>query len=186
MGTSLILASSIAVQFAAAFLSLRLIPITGRRRAWIAISMAIFLMGIRRSMTLYETTLGGKAEVSYLVGGGTEWVTLVISALMLERLGYQVTARTGSIEAMETFRADPGCFDLVITDQTMPAMTGAELCRELLSIRPDIPIILCTGFSDLITPEKAQAMGIGAFMGKPLARREIAGTIRRLLHVAKH
>jgi len=120
---------------------------------------------------------------------GTERILLVddeeviveMEQLMIERLGYQVTARTGSLEALETFRADPGRFDLVLTDQTMPHMTGAELCRELLEIRPDIPIILCTGFSDLITPEKAEAMGIGAFIGKPLVRREIARTIRKLL-----
>lgn len=120
---------------------------------------------------------------------GTEQILLVddeeiiveMEQLMLERLGYQVTATTGSLEALEAFRAAPGRFDLVITDQTMPNMTGAELCKKLLSIRPDIPIILCTGFSDLVTPEKAQAMGIGAFMRKPPARRELARAIRRLL-----
>jgi len=114
-----------------------------------------------------------------------EDVIVEMERLMLERLGYQVTARTDSLEALEAFRADPNRFDLVITDQTMPNMTGAELCRELLNIRPNIPIILCTGFSDLITPEKAKAMGIGAFIGKPLARGEIARTIRKLLDTVK-
>ena len=132
---------------------------------------------------------GKEAEAREPLPTGTERIFLVddeealaeMEQLMLERLGYQVTVRTGSLEALEAFRAEPHSFDLVITDQTMPNMTGVELCKELLEIRPDIPIILCTGFSDLITPEKAKAMGIGAFIGKPLVRHEIALTIRKLL-----
>lgn len=100
---------------------------------------------------------------------------------MLEHLGYQVTAEVDSIEALEIFRAQPGQFDLVVTDYTMPRMTGTDLAREILQIRPDLPIILCTGFSEMITEEKAVGMGISAFAMKPFDRREMAQTIRKLL-----
>ena len=100
---------------------------------------------------------------------------------MLESLGYDVVALTNSLEALETFRAQPDRFDLVITDQTMPHKTGAELGRELLRIRPDIPIILCTGFSEIITEKQAEATGIRRFLMKPILRREMAQTIRDLL-----
>lgn len=99
----------------------------------------------------------------------------------LERLGYKVTAKTGSQEALEAFRAAPGDFDLVITDQTMPNMAGDALARELLQIRPDLPIILCTGFSHVVTPEKAKALGIREFLMKPLLARELGEAIRRVL-----
>ncbi len=101
--------------------------------------------------------------------------------LMLERLGYKVTARTSSIEALEAFRNRPDGFDLVITDQTMPNMTGKELAKELMSLRPDIPIILCTGFSEQIDERRAKEMGISAFVMKPIVMRQIAQTIREVL-----
>jgi PAS domain S-box-containing protein len=100
---------------------------------------------------------------------------------MLERLGYQVVTRTSSIEALEAFRATPQRFDLVVTDQTMPNLTGDALARELRRIRPDIPIILCTGFSHLMTAEKARALGIDAFLMKPLVARDLSLAIRQVL-----
>ena len=100
---------------------------------------------------------------------------------MLEHLGYKVTARTSSIEALGAFRNNPQGFDLVITDQTMPNMTGKDLARELMSIRSDIPIILCTGFSEQIDENKAREIGLRAFIMKPILRREIANTIRKVL-----
>ena len=100
---------------------------------------------------------------------------------MLERLGYHVTARTSSVEALEAFRAQPEKFDLVITDQTMPNMTGAELTKKLIAIRPDIPAILCTGFSEVISEEKAREIGISEYVMKPVVMSDIAKTIRRLL-----
>jgi len=100
---------------------------------------------------------------------------------MLENLGYKVTARTSSIEALEVFRHKAYEFDLVITDMTMPNMTGKELAGELMSIRSDIPVILCTGFSEQIDEHKAQEMGISAFVMKPIVMREMAQTIRELL-----
>jgi PAS domain S-box-containing protein len=100
---------------------------------------------------------------------------------MLEHLGYQVTAKASSIEALEAFRSQPDHFDLVITDQTMPDLTGMELAIELIKIRPDIPIILCTGFSELITPERAKALRIRQVLMKPLEMRRLALSIRELL-----
>jgi PAS domain S-box-containing protein len=100
---------------------------------------------------------------------------------MLKRLGYSVVAKTSSIEALEIFQAQPNQFDLVITDQTMPHMTGADLAKELMCIRPDIPVILCTGFSEVISAEEARALGIREFVMKPFATREIAEITRYVL-----
>jgi PAS domain S-box-containing protein len=100
---------------------------------------------------------------------------------MLERLGYNVTMRTSSVEALEAFRTLQEKFDLVITDQTMPNMTGEELAKELIRIRPDIPIILCTGFSERISKEKTKAIGIREYIMKPILKSEMANAIRRVL-----
>jgi CheY-like chemotaxis protein len=100
---------------------------------------------------------------------------------MLTRLGYQVTVHTSSNEALSTFRAAPQHFDLVITDQTMPHMTGEALTHELRHIRPDIPIILCTGFSYTMNAEKAKALGIDAFCLKPLRLQNLSLAIRQVL-----
>jgi len=99
---------------------------------------------------------------------------------MLENLGYDVTARTSSIEALEAFRNSPERFDLVITDMTMPNMTGVELTNEIMKIHPNIPIILCTGFSEQIGEKRAKAMGI-SFLMKPIVMGEMAHTIREVL-----
>ncbi|MBI9084672.1 MAG: response regulator [Desulfobacterales bacterium] len=100
---------------------------------------------------------------------------------MLQRLGYHVVPRTSSVEALEAFRAHPDRFDLVVTDQTMPNMTGTELAREIHRIRPDIPIILCTGFSEKFPGELGPGIGIDDFLFKPIALRDFADTIRRVL-----
>ena len=99
----------------------------------------------------------------------------------MEHLGYQVTARTNSIDALETFKENPLAFDLVITDQTMPYMTGAELAQELMRVQPDIPIILSTGFSEKIDEKKSRRLGIRAFVMKPIVMSEISHTIREVL-----
>jgi PAS domain S-box-containing protein len=101
--------------------------------------------------------------------------------VMLERLGYTVKVRTNSLEALEAFRANPDEFDLLITDQTMPHMTGSELARKIMHIRQDIPIILCSGFSQKMNKAKAQKMGIRAFVMKPLIMSELAQIIRTVL-----
>jgi PAS domain S-box-containing protein len=100
---------------------------------------------------------------------------------ILAELGYHVTSRTGSKEALALLREDPSRFDLVITDQTMPDMTGVELAKEILALRPDMPIIMCTGFSHAVDADKARAAGIRAFVMKPLTKKEIARTVRKVL-----
>jgi PAS domain S-box-containing protein len=100
---------------------------------------------------------------------------------LLEHLGYQVVVHTQSQEALEAFRRAPRQFDVVITDQAMPHMTGEALAVELRRIRPEIPIILCTGFSHSITAERAHALGIAALLRKPLVMRDLALTIRDVL-----
>ena len=104
-----------------------------------------------------------------------------IGKQILESLGYEVTPRTGSIEALELFRANKDRFDLVITDMTMPNLAGDELARELIRINPEIPVILCTGYSSQINPERAKAMGIREFVSKPVLTTKIAATIRKVL-----
>jgi CheY-like chemotaxis protein len=101
-----------------------------------------------------------------------------IGKKMLEHLGHEVIIRTSSLEALEAFRNNPERFDLVISDKTMPQMTGFDLARELKQIRPDIPIILCTGFSDATDSDKAKAMGISGLVMKPIVMREMAETIK--------
>ncbi|MDY6950096.1 MAG: PAS domain S-box protein [Thermodesulfobacteriota bacterium] len=100
---------------------------------------------------------------------------------VLERLGYEVLATSSSLEALEVFRAGPDRFDLVITDMAMPLMAGDRLAKNLIEIRPDIPVILCTGHSERINEERAMAMGIRAFVMKPVVKREIAMTVRKVL-----
>jgi CheY-like chemotaxis protein len=99
---------------------------------------------------------------------------------MLERLGYHVVGTTDSGQALEMFSDHPGRFDVVIVDQTMPRMTGMVLARKLLDIRPDTPIILVTGYNEVISAEGAKAVGAKLLM-KPFNRREIARTIRSML-----
>jgi PAS domain S-box-containing protein len=100
---------------------------------------------------------------------------------MLEKLGYQVTSRNSSVEAFNLFQTKPDSFDLVITDMTMPNMTGLQLAQKIIEIRPDIPIILCTGFSEQISEEIAKKTGIRGFLMKPVIRRNMAEMIRDLL-----
>ena len=100
---------------------------------------------------------------------------------MLERLGYHVVGKTDAQQALRDFRRRPEAFDLVITDQSMPDLAGEKLAEEILRLRPDIPVILCTGYSTQVNEETAKAMGIREFVMKPFSLREIAGTIRRVL-----
>ena len=106
-----------------------------------------------------------------------------IGKQMLERLGYKVDTRTSSIEALNLFKADPHRFDLVITDIVMPNMTGDKLADEMIGIRSDIPIVLCTGYSEKFTRRNASDMGIEAFLMKPLVMQDLANTVRQALTV---
>ncbi|BHH84525.1 hybrid sensor histidine kinase/response regulator [Desulforhopalus sp. 52FAK] len=110
-----------------------------------------------------------------------EEILATMGKAMLERLGYHVTVRANSLEALETFQNQPDQFDLIITDQTMPGMTGSDLSRRMLQIRPDIPIILCTGYSTIISEEKAKFMGIKEFALKPFTKKDIGILIRKVL-----
>jgi CheY-like chemotaxis protein len=100
---------------------------------------------------------------------------------MLERYGYKVTARSSGRTASTTFKKDPSAFDLVITDQTMPRMTGVELAKAITKIRTDIPIILSTGFSERVNGETVGHHGIRAFIMKPFTAQEICGLVRKVL-----
>ena len=93
----------------------------------------------------------------------------------------EVQSTTDSLEALEIFRRNPAAFDLVITDQTMPHMTGTELAQELAGLRSDIPIILCTGYSEIVDRDTAKELGIRALLTKPVSRSELSETIRRAL-----
>jgi CheY-like chemotaxis protein len=110
-----------------------------------------------------------------------EEVLCDIGNRMLQHLGYNVEVRTSSIEALEAFRSQPERYDLIITDMTMPQMTGTKLAREILLIRDNIPVILCTGFSEMNTEQQAKSMGIKGFIMKPIVIREIAMVIRDVL-----
>jgi PAS domain S-box-containing protein len=125
-----------------------------------------------------EVTPNGQGSILFI---DDEHAIAVWGQEMLEQLGYTVVASTDSTRALELFRMAPHGFDLVVTDQTMPYMTGEVLARELRHIRPDIPIILCTGFSHTIDAELAKAQGINAFLMKPLTACDLGRAIQRVL-----
>ncbi len=104
-----------------------------------------------------------------------------MTSQLLQRLGYNVTPYTDSVKALETFKKDPDQFDVIITDVTMPKLTGIELAAELFKIKPDVKIILCSGYSDLIDKETALATGIKIYMTKPVTQKDIAKNIRKIL-----
>ena len=134
-----------------------------------------------------EAPLAGKTTEPVASGGGRilfvddEEILIEMGKTMLERLGYEVTVRTGSLEALTTFQNDPHRFDAVITDQTMPGMTGVDLARRMLQIRPDLPTILCTGYSNLVTEDQAKSYGIKGFAMKPLTIKEVSTLLRAVL-----
>jgi CheY-like chemotaxis protein len=106
---------------------------------------------------------------------------LQVHRSMLESLGHRVTATTDSLDALRLFREDPSAFDLVVTDQTLPHLSGASLSRELLKLRPGVPIILCTGYSDALDEPTALALGARALLNKPFGRDELAQALARFL-----
>jgi len=128
-----------------------------------------------------------------LAPGGNERILIVddedmlveLNQQRLTRLGYNVVAATSSMDALHIFRQGPDGFDLVITDQTMPNLTGMELATKLLNVRADIPILLCTGHSDKVSVERAREAGIKAVLMKPLDKAEMAEAIRRALDAKK-
>jgi PAS domain S-box-containing protein len=125
-----------------------------------------------------EPILGGTESILFV---DDEEVLVSMAGETLKRLGYRITTRTSSVEALKLFRTKPNEFDLVITDLTMPEMTGDDLALKILSIKPDIPIILCTGFSHDVTPEKARALGVRELVMKPVVGTQLGQTVRRVL-----
>lgn len=125
-----------------------------------------------------ETFLKGNERILFV---DDEEVVGAVMKRLLERLGYDVTLRNSSVDALETFRAQPDKFDLVITDQSMPKMTGVKLAAELLHLRSNVPIILMTGFSETVAPETAKKMGICEFIMKPVVASDLSKAIRRVL-----
>jgi CheY-like chemotaxis protein len=129
------------------------------------------------------------SEPADLMVTGTENILFVddeafqadIAKQMLSRLGYRLTTCTYSVQALELFRRSPESFDLVITDMTMPQMTGDVLARELIALRSDIPIIVCTGYSDRIDADIADEIGIRELVMKPVAMKDLVSTVRRVL-----
>ncbi len=138
---------------------------------------------------LIEEETERKREETAHIAGGKERILFVddeenlvqLGTDMLTSIGYEVTGRTSSLEALELFRNRPDSFDLVITDMTMPNMIGTDLAQELMRIRPAIPVILCTGFSELITPDRTKSLGIRDFIMKPIILNQIAASIRHVL-----
>ena len=153
--------------------------------------------GVGTRFTLYlpqiaqidETSL---SETTEFVPFGTEHILLVddepqlleMQLQMLKRLGYEVTAINGSVAALGAFERDPGVFDLLVTDQTMPGMTGVDLALKVRGLRPELPIVLCTGYSESVSPEKAAALGIRHYLNKPVPLKLLATTVRVALNDA--
>ncbi|MEW6289669.1 MAG: PAS domain S-box protein [Thermodesulfobacteriota bacterium] len=128
-----------------------------------------------------ETHLLPRGDERILVVDDEEQI-IRIERRMLEDLGYQVKAFTSSEEALQFFLAVPDKFDLIITDMTMPHLTGAELAKRVMQERADIPIILCSGFSDLLNEEQARALGIRQYIMKPIVRKKLAQAVSNVLH----
>jgi len=126
-----------------------------------------------------EETIPTGTERVLVVDDEAEILEMV--KLSLESLGYRVLDYTNSKDALAAFAEDPEKFDLVVTDMTMPHLTGLELIQQVFAIRPKMPAILCTGFSELITKEKARALGIRELLSKPLLRTELAKSVRNAL-----
>ncbi len=140
-------------------------------------------------LPLLEAMEEEKEKVHGPIPSGTERILFVddepvlvnTGERVLSSLGYQVTAMGSSIEALEAFHKKPDVFDLVITDMIMPGMTGLELAAIMLEIRPDIPIILSTGFSESITEEKVKSSGIRRLIMKPFSKKSLATAVREVL-----
>ena len=142
-------------------------------------------------LPLAERNIGTveKTKRDVLLPTGTEHVLMVddesmiveVNGEILSSLGYRVTSETNSIKALELFRSSGDDFDLVITDLTMPGLTGIELAKKILEIRPEMSIILCTGFSEVINAAQAHDLGIREYLYKPVTIQDMATIVRRVL-----
>jgi CheY-like chemotaxis protein len=139
--------------------------------------------------TIATTGDSAQAEATAPLPEGNERIMVVdddrelvqMSKRLLESLGYQVTAKTDSLDAFSAFQRRPDAFDFVLTDMTMPQMTGDELSKKMLVVRPDIPVVICTGFSELIDENKAKEIGVRALVMKPFTKKELAQSVREVL-----
>ena len=142
----------------------------------------VFLPGLKDVDTVapkaFEAPPTGSERILFV---DDEQALVDLGKEMLGALGYHVTAKKSSVEALETFRTQPDAFDLVITDMTMPSLNGRELAGELIALRSDTPIILSTGFSDTVNEKQAKEAGIREFVMKPYEISTLAGTIRKAL-----
>ncbi|MEA3348287.1 MAG: response regulator, partial [Pseudomonadota bacterium] len=135
-----------------------------------------------------KTTKGHK-----LLPTGTECILVVddeeailnLHEEVLKRLNYEITSTTDSREALDMIRSHPDKFDLIVTDQSMPDLSGAELAREVLQTSATIPIIICTGYSSVLSEEEALAMGIRKYLKKPISIKDFAETVRQILDESK-
>jgi PAS domain S-box-containing protein len=125
-----------------------------------------------------ETVVGGRERILFV---DDEPSIELLGKQILGSLGYEVTTCGTAIAALELFRSGPSTFDLVITDMTMPLMTGDRMAIEMMSLRPDLPVIICTGFNELLSEERVQAIGIRALLMKPFLKNEAATVIRQVL-----
>ncbi|MEK6201970.1 MAG: PAS domain S-box protein, partial [Desulfobulbaceae bacterium] len=160
--------------------------ITVSSKVGVGSTFRIYLPGIETKISEEEPL---SADSIPAIPVGTEHVLVVddeqtiltMEKLILESLGYRVSSFSSSTEALQAFEADPQHFDLVISDVTMPIMNGAQLAKKMLVARPDIPILFCTGYSDILNEQEAMALGAKGFIGKPIIRESLALTIRKIL-----
>jgi CheY-like chemotaxis protein len=126
----------------------------------------------------YENLSSGKSRILFI---DDEKNMVKLMNDVLAKLGYSVTALTSAVEALEIFKNSPGEFDLIITDQSMPDITGLALAEKILKIRPEIPVILCTGFMEVPLPGKCEKIGIKEILEKPVSIRKIGETIKKVI-----
>ena len=142
----------------------------------------VFFRQIQNSKPKHVKTkaavLTGNEHILYI---DDETVLAQMGKLILEPLGYKVTSCDDSVKAMELFQASPDDYALVVTDMTMPIMTGEQLGMQIMNIRPNLPIILCTGFSAVIDEDTALQKGFMAFLSKPITRKILTSTVRKIL-----
>ena len=131
-----------------------------------------------KSHVVKEPFVGGTEKILFV---DDEEVQVELAQELLDQLGYNVTTFSESILALDHFKQDPGKYDLLITDMTMQGLTGDVLIQKIRIIRPDIPVILCTGFSETMDEDRAKSIGINAFMYKPVVAKDLSHTIRRVL-----
>ncbi|MGD9733905.1 MAG: PAS domain S-box protein [Desulfamplus sp.] len=156
-------------------------------------------IGIGTAFNVYLPLIKKSADIpldskKVVIQTGNEHILLVddepsiarLVCQMFERLGYEVTTRVSSIEALEAFKENPHKFDIVVSDMSMPAMTGDQLAYEVKKIRPKIPFIICTGFSERINKENADAIGVDGFLMKPIIKSDMAQMIRKVLDKTKN